>query len=268
MDSPVGAIVTFGLVWAGILLLLALVSYTPNDVPAWVPFVSMDSQYNDPAHNLVGVLGAIVAAFHYFLLGAGGYLVAVGLCWFGLSRFVAKIPLNQRTIGGLAIFILAGASLAHSHAESVFFKDWAETMNIKPGGEVGALIGGALNKLVGGFASQVVLLPAYLVGLVMLTGFHPVTFVRRCLEDWEVLKTKRKERRWEDADELERVAIEEREAKKAVRSSKKRPKKKAAEESEDEGEEEEEGMGLISSIFLFFGGLPLFRLLCSTSLLV
>ena len=239
MDSPVGAIVTFGLLWAGILLLLALVSYTPNDVPAWVPFLSMDSQYNDPAHNLVGVLGAIVAAFHYFLLGAGGYLVAVGLCWFGLSRFVAKIPLNQRTIGGLAIFVLAGASLAQS--QSVFFQDWAETMNIKPGGEVGALIGGAMKKLVGGFAAQVILLPAYLVGLVMLTGFHPMTFVRRCLEDWEVLQTKRKERQWEEADELERVAIEEREAKKAVRSSKKRPKKKAAAEgSEDEGQVEED----------------------------
>ena len=161
MESPVGAIVTFGLLWAGILLLLALVSYTPNDVPAWVKFVSKTSQPNDPTHNLVGVLGAIIAAFHYFLLGAASYLVAVGLCWFGLSRFVAKIPLNQQTIGGLAIFILAGASLAHS--QSVFFQDWAETMNIKPGGAVGALFGGALKKLVGGFAAQVVLLPAYLV---------------------------------------------------------------------------------------------------------
>ena len=240
MDSPVGAIVTFGLLWAGILLLLALVSYTPNDVPAWVKFLSMDSQYNNPPHNLVGVLGAIVAAFHYFLLGAASYLVAVGLCWFGLSRFVAKIPLNQRTIGGLAIFILAGASLAHS--QSVFFQDWAETLNIKPGGELGALIGGALNKLVGGFASQVLLLPAYLIGLVMLTGFHPMTFVRRCLEDWEILQTKRKECQWDKADELERVAIEERKAKKAVRQSKKRPKKKAA-AAADEALEEQDGDG-------------------------
>ena len=242
MDSPIGAIITFGLLWAGILLLLALVSYTPNDVPAWVKFVSKTSQPNDPTHNLVGVLGAIIAAFHYFLLGAASYLVAVGLCWFGLSRFVAKIPLNQRTIGGLGIFILAGASLAHS--QSVFFQDWAETLNIKPGGAVGSLIGGALKKLVGGFAAQVLLLPAYLLGLVMLTGFHPVTFVCRCLEDWEVLKTTRKERQWEGANELERVAIEERNAEKAVRASKKRPKKAAAapagEDDDKEAEEEEE----------------------------
>ena len=227
---------TFGLLWAGILLFLALISYTPNDVPPWVKIVSNTSQSNVEIQNFVGVLGAIVAAFHYSLFGAGGYLVAVGLLWFGLSRFVARIPFNQRTIGGLAIFVLTGASLAH--LQPIFFQGWAQSLNVGPGGAVGGLIGGSLRTLLGGFGAQVLLLPAYLVGLIMLTGFHPMEFVKRCCHDWEVFKKKREEQRWENADELERVSIREREMKKAVKGTKKKRARKAKKEAEvEEGEE-------------------------------
>ena len=149
--------------------------------------------------------------------------MAVGLSWFGLSRFVAKVPVNHRTVGGLALFVLTGASLAH--LQPIFFQDWAESYNIGPGGSVGGLIGSTLRKYLGGFGAQIILAPAYVIGLVMLTGFHPVTFFRRFFSDWERLKERRKEARWANADELERVALEEREAKKAVRVTKRAKKK-------------------------------------------
>lgn len=232
MESPMGAAITFGLLWAGILLLLALVSYTPSDVPPVVPFVSHTSQPNEPAHNLLGVVGAIVAGFHYFLFGAGSYLAAVGLCWLGLSRFVAKVPVNQRTFGGLAILVLAGASFAH--LQPLFLQHWSEAYNIGPGGSVGQLLGSSLHKYLGGFGAQVVLLPAYVLGLIMLTGFHPVTFTRRLLHDVEVLRKQKREARWERANELERAHIAERDAKKAVKASKRTKKGKDIDPEEEE----------------------------------
>ena len=241
VETPIGALlVTLGLLWAGILLFLALVSYTPSDVPPGVPFVSHTSQPNDQAQNLVGVVGAVVAGFHYFLFGAGSYLAAVGLCWFGLSRFVARIPINQRTSAGLAIFVLAGASMAH--LQPLFFQDWTTTYNIGPGGSVGGLIGDAIRKYLGGIGAQVFLVPTYLIGLILLTGFHPVTFVRRLNHDWELLKERRREALWAKADALKRVDLEEREARKAVVASKRARKKspKAESDPEDGGAEGEE----------------------------
>ncbi len=237
METPIGAIITFALLWAGILLFLALVSYTPKDVPSWVPF-SYDSQDDEPIQNFIGVLGAIVAGYHYFLFGAGSYLIAAGLCWFGLSRFVAKIPLNQRTIGGLALFVFAGASLAH--LQPFFFKQWQDVYNIGPGGTIGELLGGGLRKYLGGFGAQVLLLPAYLLGLVLLTGFHPITFAKRFLQDVETIKERRKQARWEEADDLERLAMQEREAEKAVKVTKKKRRKSKPIKEEVEADEEEE----------------------------
>ena len=174
LETSVGAIVTFACFWIGILLLLALISYDKNDVPSWV-IGAHNSNYNVPSENLLGVMGAIVACFHYYLFGVGSYLIAAGLSWFGLARFVAKVPINQRTVGGLVMFVFAGASIAH--LQSMFFQGWAETYNIKgPGGFVGGLFGSGFSKYLGGLGAMLLLFPAYLVGLVMLTGYHPAKF--------------------------------------------------------------------------------------------
>lgn len=219
-----GALTTFGLLWAGILLFLALISYTPNDVPSSIPFLSHTSNPNNPAHNLIGVVGAIVASFHYLLFGAGSYLVAVGLCWFGMARFVAAIPVNQRTIGGLVLLVISGASFAH--LQPFFLQHWQETYNIGPGGSVGQLIGLSLQRFLGGFGAHIVLLPAYVFGLILLTGFHPWIFFRRLSAAAKACEAQ-KQVRWQKADELERIQIEERKAKKAIKTSKRLEKKRA-----------------------------------------
>ena len=55
--SDISALLMLG---TGMLLYLALISYTPSDLPTWVPF----SQYatpNSPAQNFIGPAGAVLA---------------------------------------------------------------------------------------------------------------------------------------------------------------------------------------------------------------
>src|SRR5260370_39719759 len=61
----------FGLIllFVGTLLFLALISYTPKDVPSWVWF-SSSSPANHPAQNFIGPFGAIVAGIRFQVIGA------------------------------------------------------------------------------------------------------------------------------------------------------------------------------------------------------
>ena len=72
------------LLGAGTVLFLALISYTPKDVPSWVWF-SYSSPANHPARNFIGPLGAIIAGICYHLMGASAYLLAATLLGFGMA---------------------------------------------------------------------------------------------------------------------------------------------------------------------------------------
>src|SRR5881398_683204 len=73
------------LLFVGTLLFLALVSYTPKDVPSWVWF-SHISPANHPAQNFIGPFGAIIAGICYQLIGAAAYLLAAILLGFGVVK--------------------------------------------------------------------------------------------------------------------------------------------------------------------------------------
>ena len=65
--SDIPALLMLG---TGTLLYLALISYQPSDLPAWVPF----SQYaarDVPRLNFIGPVGAVVAGLHFFFLRRG-----------------------------------------------------------------------------------------------------------------------------------------------------------------------------------------------------
>src|SRR5436853_4464513 len=75
------------LLFVGTLLFLALISYTPKDVPSWVWF-SHISPANKPAQNFIGPFGAILAGICYHLIGAASYLLAGALLWFGVAKLM------------------------------------------------------------------------------------------------------------------------------------------------------------------------------------
>src|SRR2546428_12565606 len=80
--NEVFAIILLGV---GTLLFLALISYTPRDVPSWVWF-SHVSPANHPAQNFIGPFGAIIAGICYHTIGAAAYLLAAVLLGFGAAK--------------------------------------------------------------------------------------------------------------------------------------------------------------------------------------
>src|SRR5438046_9398927 len=88
------------LLFVGTLLFLALVSYTPKDVPSWVWF-SHISPANHPAQNFIGPFAAIIAGICYQLIGAHAYLLAATLPGLGVAKFVHPRSRLPRLMPGI-----------------------------------------------------------------------------------------------------------------------------------------------------------------------
>src|SRR5438477_12779285 len=94
----------------GTLLFLALISYTPKDLPDWFP-LSYITPANHPAQNFIGPIGAILAGCFYFLLGASSYLIAgVMLGYGGAKLLTSSLHLTRRSIWAL-VFVTSAACL-------------------------------------------------------------------------------------------------------------------------------------------------------------
>ena len=111
----------------GTLFFLALISYTPRDLPGWFP-LSATSRPNHPAQNFIGPTGAIIAATSYFIMGAASYLVAATMLGFGGVKLLSTtFRLTPRSLWIVA-FVVSGACILH--LQPWFLGDWPHAMNI------------------------------------------------------------------------------------------------------------------------------------------
>ncbi|MGI8437016.1 MAG: DNA translocase FtsK [Chthoniobacterales bacterium] len=169
------------LLFVGTLLFLALISYSPRDLPSWVWF-SKVSTPNSPAQNFIGPLGAIIAGFCYFMIGGASYLLAVALLGFGAAKlFHAQLSVSKRA-GWIALFIASGACLLQ--LQTSHLQGWRDAFNISgPGGWLGYVLAhervGLLRKAVGGVGAVILLTGLYLTSLILMTGLRPIHLVRQ-----------------------------------------------------------------------------------------
>ncbi|HEY0368973.1 MAG TPA: DNA translocase FtsK [Chthoniobacterales bacterium] len=166
------------LLFVGTLLFLALISYVPKDLPSWVPFSRL-SPPNSPAQNFIGPVGAIIAGFCYFMIGAASYLLAAVLLGFGAAKlFYAQLNVSKRA-AWIALFIISGACLLH--LQSYFLRDWHSAFNIQgPGGWVGYFFGrSVLQRLLGRVGSLILIAGVYVTSIILMTGLRPIHIVRQ-----------------------------------------------------------------------------------------
>ncbi|HUF62688.1 MAG TPA: DNA translocase FtsK 4TM domain-containing protein [Verrucomicrobiales bacterium] len=188
---------------AGLLLLLALVSYTPADVPGRFG-ISQTSLPNPDTQNYIGIAGAIAAGYCYFLLGAASYLLAASLTWFGTARMAGAPAFTKGSIAGLLLLLVPGAALIH--LQPWFFQDWSEKYNIYgAGGITGHASGEVLLQFLGGTGSVIVLTIAYGAGLILITGLDPTQFARLCRRAWKKSRAQRQARRAAAGDDIARL---------------------------------------------------------------
>jgi DNA segregation ATPase FtsK/SpoIIIE, S-DNA-T family len=219
------------LLGAGTLLFLALISYTPRDVPSWVWF-SQVSTPNRPAQNFIGPFGAIIAGFSYMMIGAASYLLAVVLLGFGGAKlFQAKLRVTSRLIW-IALFIVSGACLLQLQTQHL--QGWRSAFNIQgPGGWIGYALGKKLLLAwMGGVGSVILLTGVYVSSLILMTGLRPIHLVRQtvtgirdgltALREWELKRRLRK------TDLKGRLEISQQELAKQQRVIEKQLRKKGA----------------------------------------
>ena len=219
------------LLGAGTLLFLALISYTPKDVPPWIWFSQVSSP-NRPAQNFIGPFGAIVAGFSYMMMGAASYFLAVVLLGFGGAKlFDSKLRVTPR-LGWIVLFIVSGACLLQLQTQHL--QGWRSSFNIQgPGGWLGYAIGKKLLlNWMGGVGSIILLAAIYVSSLILMTGLRPIHIVRQsvagvrngivALREWQL------KRRLRNSDLKGRLKISQQELAKQQRVIEKQLKKQGA----------------------------------------
>ena len=222
------------LLFVGTLLFLALVSYTPKDVPSWVWF-SHISPANHPAQNFIGPFGAIIAGICYQLIGAGAYLLAAILLGFGVVKlFHPRLRMTQR-ITWIILFIVSGACLLH--LQPYHLRGWHSAFNIQgPGGWIGYRFAdghhGLLRNVLGQVGSVILLTGIYVATLILMTGLRPIHLVREMVAATRRTNTRlhewRLRRRFQKSNLKEKIEISEKQLEKQRGLLEKRLKKKSA----------------------------------------
>jgi DNA segregation ATPase FtsK/SpoIIIE, S-DNA-T family len=226
--NEVFAIILLGV---GTLLFLALISYNPKDLPAWVPW-SYLSPPNRPAQNFIGPFGAILASIFYFLIGAASYFMAAILLGFGAAKLLHASSRMTPRIPWIILFIASGACLLQLQTQHL--QGWKRLFNIQgPGGWVGYFFGKTLLlNAMGKVGSLILLGGIYIASLILLTGLRPIHLVRQSvtglhnslarLRDWRL------NRQLQKSDLKGQLEINRRELAKQQRSLEKQLKKKGA----------------------------------------
>jgi DNA segregation ATPase FtsK/SpoIIIE, S-DNA-T family len=212
-----------GFVFIGValLLMLAQISFDPNDVAKnRVP-------PNPTVHNWIGPAGAHTAHALFFMFGAAAFAIPIFLFAYGLSNLVEVLGyLRRRKIWATILFLsLLGFFDIYSNS----FETLRQNINAH---RAGGLIGSTLNKLFFGHfgkpGATIIFVTAYFVSLVFLTNFRLGDWARAA---WINFRTKKR------VEEEDWTPQEKALAKKA------RDLEKQAKKLQDETERERSGLG-------------------------
>ena len=241
LRSSVQEIVGLSLLVLGVLLFLALISYTPRDVPSWFPGAFTTYHPNEPTRNFVGSLGAMMACLSYLTLGAASYLLAVALIGYGVTALLGKMMGFALRPIWTAGFVVSGACLVHVLGWSLI--DRSSMKLSSEGGVIGEMLGGKVFYNIFGASSILVLLLIYVVCLILMTGLHPLAVFRRAFAFPGQMLDRYREWQFERADEQRRMDIEERRlAKERKRLERALSKRGVAVADDDEDEEEDDAV--------------------------
>ncbi len=219
----------------GLLLFLALISYTPLDLPSWVP-ISMTAGGHHQATNFVGPVGAVIAGYLYFLFGAACYLIPGVIVWWGIQVLLGHRVFRNRNFVAFVALIFSAACLVDF--QTLFFQDWTAQYNLpkSSGGFIGFGIGNKIVKaMLGVVGAFVVMFLVYFMSLIVITGIHPYRFLMLCRERLGEYLKNRKEAREAEAyyDFADEPSVPE---PRPRRANSRRKKKAAAEEAAAESE--------------------------------
>ena len=230
-NNPWNEVCALVLLGFGTLLFLALISYTPKDLPSWVPW-SYLSPPNRPAQNFIGWFGAVLASVCYFLIGAASYLIPTILLGFGAAKLFHPNLRMTRRLAWIVLFLVSGACLLQLQTRHLL--GWKNAFNIAgPGGWIGFVLGRkVLLNSTGEIGSLILLGAIYVATLILMTGLRPIHVVRQTvgatIGGIQKIHAWRVERKLRRADLKGQLEISHKELAKQRRLLEKQLKKKGA----------------------------------------
>jgi S-DNA-T family DNA segregation ATPase FtsK/SpoIIIE len=159
------------------MFVLSLVSYSPADLPAWVPF-SLQAGEGAAVQNFIGPVGAVMAGYAYFFFGAAAFLVPAVLAWWAVQILTGARPFHARNLVSATLLVVSASCLIEY--QSWFFADWVTRFNLpkSAGGFTGYGFGHkVVEQLLGSVGSAIVVSIVYAISLVVITGIHPFQFL-------------------------------------------------------------------------------------------
>ncbi len=198
-----------GLVLIGVAgaILLALVSYSPRDLPSWVPFSFIEPPSARP-DNLLGRTGAVIAGTLFFVFGAASFLLGALILGVGAAKLIAPQSRLVLKLPWLAAFVVVGTCLAQ--LQPWFFRTLQEDFNLDgAGGWIGHVVG---EKLIAGhigvFTSLWLLSILYIAILVLMLGIRVSTLPADLKGLFDQISEARRRRQFERAAPLERLDLQ------------------------------------------------------------
>lgn len=158
------------------LFLLSMISYSPADLPSWVPFSRYAGQ-GGVVQNFIGPVGAVMAGYAYFFFGAAAYFVPAIFAWWAVQILTGARPFHMRNLLSATLLVVSASCLIEY--QSWFFADWAVRLNLpkSAGGFTGYGFGHkVVEQLLGSVGSVIVMSILYAISLVVITGIHPFQF--------------------------------------------------------------------------------------------
>lgn len=206
-------LLSLGLIGFGFLYLLSLVSFSLNDLPAWVPF-SHSANPTRPAINYLGPPGATWAGMSFYTIGVTSYLIPAIMIWFGVARLLKKARTSKIALLGLGILLVSGCCLMH-------YQKWflqSGPFNISgTGGIIGEYVGDKFVGMTGNVGSFIIMSAAYCAAALLITRVHPGQILQALVSLYKSLEKWRENRTYSKANENDRLLIQKKKLEKEQR---------------------------------------------------
>ncbi|MEW6542943.1 MAG: DNA translocase FtsK [Nitrospirota bacterium] len=172
------------LITLSLLSLLSLVSYTPTDR---LLFGGAATDASVPqARNMIGTVGATMAAALFWLIGGGAYLLPFLLAMLGGRCFVEgalSVTLRSAAGSAAAVFFLSGLLHLEVTAVPTISSGWV--FRGTAGGATGYVLAEGLRSYFASTGAHILVIAGLLVSLLLATPMSLAELGRRLPEWWE-----------------------------------------------------------------------------------
>src|SRR5947208_14027308 len=154
------------LIAVSVLMLVALFSYDPKDVPA------NTTDLNETPHNWIGQVGAWLAFALYNVFGVGAYVLPILLFCFGLSYLFQLMAYFHRRWVWAALLLFCCMGLLDLNHTANFLARWQQNHNAtSAGGWIGLMMNKYMFGHFGSVGATIIFVTLYLISLLFLTNF-------------------------------------------------------------------------------------------------